>query len=364
MRIFKDVMTLLTGAVCATVVTLLITLLVVFTISLGNQAEAAVYYPDDKTVIARWDKASDDIADVRILQQKLEKARTLNGSEKVLRQLSKQTEKVLRSGNSDPRWFVFHARLLQQKHRFDEAAQVLDETVSAHGPSESALLLQATVAVNQGRGEQAQQACRQLAGIGQPTLAAVCLLDIRAQNNPDEADYRKLQQLRQFSGLERAPETDNWTREILAAMALALGHHEQAENMLGNITLAEVPLSRVALWADIQLALGKPETVLATLTPLIANPSDLDDAILVRLARAETETGSVDDWQQLMAQRVAMREWRGDYAHAAQIALYYLDIQPDAVKALQFARLNWEHGKTWDDKRLLQRASELQMLAN
>ena len=182
-----------------------------------------------------------------------------------------------------------------------------------------------------------------------------------AQQQPDEADYQKLQQLRKFSGLERAPAIDNWAGEILAAMAMALNKPEEAAGYLSDTDLSAAPISRVALWADIQLELGRASAVTDILTPLIKAPSNLDDAILVRLAQAEATLATNDDWQQIMKQRVTMREWRGDNVHAAQLARYYLDVNADPVKAMHFAKLNWEHGKTWDDKMLLQRANALEL---
>ena len=361
MRIAKDVTTLLTGIICAGAVTLLITVLVTLGVSVNNHAEAAVYYPDDNTIIASWERPSDALPDVQTLQQELAQARTLNGSEKVLRKLYRQTQRGLNAQIANPEWHIFHARLLQQQHQFDEAAEVLDNTIRQHRASASALMLLATVEVNRGSPDQARKACQKLAGIGEPTFAAICLLDIDAQQQPDEADYQKLQQLRKFSGLERAPAIDNWAGEILAAMAMALNKPEEAAGYLSDTDLSAAPISRVALWADIQLELGRASAVTDILTPLIKAPSNLDDAILVRLAQAEATLATNDDWQQILKQRVTMREWRGDNVHAAQLARYYLDVNADPVKAMHFAKLNWEHGKTWDDKMLLQRANALEL---
>ena len=53
-----------------------------------------------------------------------------------------------------------------------------------------------------------------------------------------------------------------------------------------------------------------------------------------------------------------IRVWREDSSHAAQVATYFLEVQPNYALALKFAKLNWEYAQTNNDKQLLERAQK------
>ncbi len=98
-----------------------------------------------------------------------------------------------------------------------------------------------------------------------------------------------------------------------------------------------------------------------------------DDALLLRLALAEqslnlpldsvlnsNHNAESNAWQQRLTQRIEIRLQRNDTAHAADIARYYLDISPDASKALHWAKINWQQAKLGPDKQILERAKAAQ----
>ena len=60
--------------------------------------------------------------------------------------------------------------------------------------------------------------------------------------------------------------------------------------------------------------------------------------------------------QKQLADRMALRTWREDVSHAAQVASYFLDIDYKPAIALKFARINWQAAQTRSDARLLARA--------
>lgn len=339
------------------------TLVATFVVWAGQTSavRADIFYPDDRTVVASWEAGPEEKPELSSLKKSLDEARSLNGSGLALRRIIRITNAVISSGNFEPEMLLFKARLQQHQHAFIDAASTIRQYTEKYGKTPSAQLLQATIAINLGKSDEAEAACRSLAGTGEPALSAICLLDIRSQQSPDLDDYKKLEQLHQYSGVAKSAPLDGWLREILASLALELNHPEEASAWLDNVDFNQVPLSRVALWADIQLALGQPDRVLNTLSPIINDPDNVDDAIMLRLAQAEKLSKNGTLWTQAMAQRVAMRAWRDDGVHAAQLARYYLDIQPDPLKALKYARLNWEHGKTRADKILLERAVDSQI---
>lgn len=118
------------------------------------------------------------------------------------------------------------------------------------------------------------------------------------------------------------------------------------------------------LWADIHLDQQQGEVVLETLGPIVEASDSFDDALLLRLTLAEqlsnTSNTSNKVWQQRLSQRIEIRLQRNDTAHAADIAQYYLDIDPEPIKALHWANINWQQAKLTADKLLLKRALAVQ----
>jgi len=82
---------------------------------------------------------------------------------------------------------------------------------------------------------------------------------------------------------------------------------------------------------------------------------------LLRLAIAEKKLNKTGKkWQNLMAQRVTLREVRKDTFHASDLAKYYLDVQPNRDKALYWAHINWQQAKMSADEQLLIQAQAMQ----
>jgi hypothetical protein len=85
--------------------------------------------------------------------------------------------------------------------------------------------------------------------------------------------------------------------------------------------------------------------------------NSIDDGLLLRWAKAERQISlRGTEIQKQLADRMALRTWREDVSHAAQVASYFLDIDYKPAIALKFARLNWQAAQTRSDARLLARA--------
>lgn len=126
-------------------------------------------------------------------------------------------------------------------------------------------------------------------------------------------------------------------------------------NQLATVTGAEMLRLNTAIAAKAQ---GNYQTILNTLPTLVTDKQNLEDALLLRLAIAEQSYNehSGNQWQTLMAQRVALRELRQDRFHASDLAHYYLDINKQPEKALYWAEINWQQAKLDADQQLLTRA--------
>jgi len=144
-------------------------------------------------------------------------------------------------------------------------------------------------------------------------------------------------------------------------MSYRLGNYKQALSHLQSVDLVNAPVSLIVLWADVHLALAQHTDVLNTLSALLPDKNNLEDAILLRLAIAEKKLNKTGKkWQNLMAQRVTLRELRKDTFHASDLAKYYLDVQPNRDKALYWAHINWQQAKMSADEQLLIQAQAMQ----
>ena len=87
----------------------------------------------------------------------------------------------------------------------------------------------------------------------------------------------------------------------------------------------------------------------------------MDDALLMRLALAEKKLNQKNYWRDLLTERVQLREQRQDSLHSNELALYYLDINPNPQKALYWAKTNFSNTREYNDKKLLTRAEQVNL---
>lgn len=254
----------------------------------------------------------------------------------------------------DLRYQYLKAKVLQHQHQFDEARQWLDKVTESDPTQINAWLLKANIDQTQGKWEQASHACRQLAGLTDNRILSACLLDIQGNKESPEKSYDILSQvLRQRPSDE--PSLSYWFQQILAEQALKMEKPEDASQWLSADNLRNKPLSYAVLWADIQLALGRNQILLNTLTRLFESTVSIDDALLLRAVMAEKALGKTQ-WAHQLEQQINQRILRRDRQHASDIARYFLDIKPDPLKALRWAEINWQQARLHEDLKLLTRA--------
>jgi hypothetical protein len=187
---------------------------------------------------------------------------------------------------------------------------------------------------------------------------STCTLEARSTlgNKELNESYAQLQHTVNRQGLPD-DERQLWILQVLADMALRLDKPQAALHYL-NLIKARNSLSVWVQWADANLVLGNNQTVINELVPLINTTTQADDSVLIRLAIAEKKIANAIHWQTQVRERIALRELRDDHAHAADLAIYYLDVVPDAHKALHWAERNWQQAREASDKQLLMRAQQ------
>lgn len=250
------------------------------------------------------------------------------------------------------------AQVQQHQHRFVIAQNILQKILAQQPDSVTANLLAARLHLIQGDAIAAQATCVRLLGHTDLLTLSACSLEARSTLGAKElADsYVQLQDVVGRQGLPN-DERKTWVMQMLADMAQRLDKPQAAIDYLNQVTSIN-SLSVWVQWADATLALKDYQRVIDTLTPLVKSSAPADDALLVRLATAEKNLARTTQWQEHIRERVTLRELRDDQAHAADLALYYLQVAPDPKKALQWAERNWQQAREASDKQLLLRARQ------
>lgn len=318
---------------------------------------AQSYVPQsDQSIVARWTVPPSAQQPKVFIKQLLNDASLPGLASRYYGRASALLKPLLLEAPDDLELQLYSATVLQYYHQFSQAQQILNEIVQRQPDNESAWLMKANIHLVQGELAAAKRACLQLLGQGSLVISAACVLEVSAEQGLVEESYQQLQRIIQTAG-EIQVEQNLWLNQILADLAQRQQLPQQALAHLAGYPLVQAPVSYLALWADIHLSQQQGQTVLDTLGPIVQASDSFDDALLLRLALAEQLSKSTGDiWQQRLSQRIEIRLQRNDTAHAADIARYYLDIVPDSVKALHWAKINWQQAKLGPDLRLLKRA--------
>ncbi|ALS96858.1 tetratricopeptide repeat protein [Lacimicrobium alkaliphilum] len=252
------------------------------------------------------------------------------------------------------------ARVQQHQHDFDAASQTIERAIKETPRDPDLLLLKASVLNNLGKHPQALDACKPLLGVVDDAVVTACVVDARAQHDPDNIDiyYRDLVQMAQRSSVSLAQQRV-WINQILAELALKMRQPEKAQHHIRDLLLPEAPVSAIALWADIEIELGHHQQMLNSLQELVEGQQRIDDALLLRLAMAEKLSAKGDKWLNAMRQRIGQRSASHNYAHAGELSKFYLYVEPDPDKAIYWAKINYRHAKSEMDAALLVAAETL-----
>ncbi|WP_220469769.1 lipopolysaccharide assembly protein LapB [Colwellia sp. MB02u-10] len=334
---------------------------------------SASYVPQsDQSIVASWTVPQPAAQPKVFIAQLISDASKPGLASRYYGRTSALLKPLLLAAPNDLELQFYSATVLQHYHEFDQAQQLLSQILDLQPDHVGAWLMKANIHMVQGDLVAAKRACLQVLGQGSLLLSTACVLEVNAEQGQVAQSYQQLQRVVNMAG-NIPREQHVWLKQILADLAQRQQLPEQAIQHLSDFPLAQAPVSYLALWADIHLEQQQGHIVLDKLGPIVLASDSFDDALLLRLALAEqadnsarnlasssasNSTSNLDKkvWQQRLSQRIEIRLQRNDTAHAADIARYYLDIAPDAIKALHWAKINWQQAKLGPDKRLLDRA--------
>ncbi|NDW22630.1 hypothetical protein [Alteromonas hispanica] len=351
--------------------------LVLLSLPTFANAESASSHPvknqiDKNAIIATWQPDEKALTSLFEAEQLLSSSRYLSASGNERQRVSQflhklRSEQPVLRGTQLERVVILEAKLMQGIHKFDDAMSHLN-TIDV-SRSAAAQLLLADISIQQGNGNKAKQHCEHLLGKTSFMLSFGCVLNADFAISPSIEVYHKLKKFEQYSSLPSSSSSpisssfENsefiWFKETLASMALSVGQPELAIKQLAEFEIASLPISAIIIWADAHYASGQYGTITSTLERDVTDQSRLDDALLLRWVKAQKALGEDNTKEmRLLGERMKIRAWREDTSHAAQVANYYLDIDPQPELALKFAQLNWQYAQTEHDKALLERAEK------
>jgi predicted Zn-dependent protease len=257
---------------------------------------------------------------------------------------------------------ILEANILQQRHEFAAAVELLDRAIAQNPRSGQARLMRANVHIVTGDYEHARPDCAWLLGSGEQWTGSVCIAQVVGSTGQLERARALLERLTAGDAAGRSAEVLAWTLSVRADLASRAGALPEAQDLLLRAA-ALAPASdytRLAL-ADVLIArhrLSEAVRVLDTARPSVG--------VLLRrvIARAHDQGPAPDaDTEDSLAQlkeRLTVSAQRGERTHLREetrLALEFADEGTDRRAALVLARDNFNVQRETEDVRLLARAA-------
>jgi len=248
---------------------------------------------------------------------------------------------------------VLHATVLQSRHDFSGALQVLERARALRPDDAQAWLTSATVLRVLGRYDQSLSACERMAIRADPVVVELCKQSIHGLTGDLSSAYAAIEQI-DSQGMP--PEERMWRDSELGEMAVRLGKDDEAEHWFQNgLRSSPSDFYIRAAYADLLLRNHRAQEALALL-----KGQETLEPLLLRIAIAQKmlrDPGLAQSSARLAAAFAAEAQ-RGDGVHRREEARFLLDVQNDPLGALAAAQENWKVQRETDDVLVLMRAAQ------
>jgi Tfp pilus assembly protein PilF len=258
-----------------------------------------------------------------------------------------------------PAVLVMRATVAQFLHDFDAAETTLKSALSRQPGNAQAWITLATILRVRGRYAESDAACRALGRAGPAFYGLACLAEnagLRGDHASARDTLRSLLADPNLQGAQQAG-TRQWLFTTLAEVEELAGRPTVAEALYKQALQAERSGYLLIAYSDFLLRQKRPAEV-----PALLAKEPRSDAVLLRLAiaarRADSAGIARQDSEELQARFDAAAQRPGNAeAHAREGALFALDVQGDARRALDLARVNVRLQREPIDLLLLARAA-------
>lgn len=291
----------------------------------------------------------------RLAGELLEQARTA-----LQPQLYGRAEKVLAPWIARPDapvgLLLIEADILQQRHEFQQAVQLLDRVVAGDSRAGRARLMRANIRIVTGQFEQARPDCAWLLGSGDTWTGTVCLAEVLGSTGHMERARMLLDRLLANDAPGLSPEVLAWTLEVSADLAVRAGSLPEAERCLSR-AMTLTPASdylRLAL-SDVLMKEGHADEAARALDT--ARPSV--GALLRRVEILGAGSRNVEYEEALaeLRERLAVSAQRGERTHLREEARLALALSQNPLQALTLAMQDFAVQRETEDVRILAQAS-------
>jgi predicted Zn-dependent protease len=257
---------------------------------------------------------------------------------------------------------ILEANILQQRHEFAAAVELLDRAIAQDPRSGQAHLMRANVRIVTGDYERARPDCAWLLGSGEQWTGSVCIAQVLGSTGQLARARTLLERLLGDDAVGPTAEVLAWTQSVRADLAQRAGALPEAQDLLTR-ALALAPASdytRLAL-ADVLIArdrLAEAVRVLDTARPSVG--------VLLRraIAQSRTHAGNTPESLAALEERLAVSAQRGERTHLREetrLALEFprTDAAADRQAVLALARDNFNVQRETEDIRLFARAAAI-----
>jgi len=257
---------------------------------------------------------------------------------------------------------ILEANILQQRHEFAAAIDLLDRAIAQDPRSGQAHLMRANVRIVTGDYERARPDCAWLLGSGEQWTGSVCIAQVLGSTGQLARARALLERLAAGDAVGPAAEVLAWALSVRADLAQRAGALPEAQDLLTR-ALALAPASdytRLAL-ADVLIArdrLAEAVKVLATARASVG--------VLLRRAivQSRTHAGYTPESLAALEERLAVSAQRGERTHLREetrLALEFpgADAAIDRQAVLALARDNFNVQRETEDIRLFARAAAI-----
>jgi len=305
-------------------------------------------HPDDGIVVARWSKEElkplpqtyaqrmDEIKRHFTLADKPGQSWRYDRIHMLMDGLNAGKEKA--TGFTAEELTYYRARLLQHRHEFARAAEMLQDINEGSSLFISARLMMAQVYSELDDQPAARNACLSLM-LEQADLAAVCSIGL--QPIAGAYGHSVLASLLERLSKDTTPQGRSLTAWALYQKSKSYLHEKQYARVEAlykrwsggaELTVADLVNRSEALLLD-----EKPQKVISLLKEY-GHADYPDDALIVQLARAEQKNDSVDTyWRDYAEERINQRIKRRDASYSELISLYLSTVG----KSASDHNLNW-----------------------
>ncbi len=251
---------------------------------------------------------------------------------------------------------LMQADILQQRHEFQQATQLLDRVIATDPREARAHLMRANIYIVMGEFVRARSDCSWLLGSGDPWTGTVCLSQVLGSTGQLDRAAALLDHFVNQRALGVSPEILAWTLGVRADMAVRAGSLMDAQALLKR-AVSLMPSSdflRLSL-ADVLATQGlahEAATALETTRPSVGALLRRVEVLGVRDRNPQCQKALAE-----LQERLAVSAQRGERTHLREEARLALDLSQDPTEALTLARDNFAIQKESEDVRILARAA-------